>query len=151
MASSVCSGFLQKPADMYCKLHVRPGARIHKMETKIDNLAEKISKLTLLMKKRHDAPSSQVQEKAKETFGPTEGTCFYCRRPGYGAGRCPDKRNRDKRCLKCGKWSHGKETCGSMSKVGKAAKAAGKANQGHIAVICSNVTAESTDTDSTEN
>lgn len=80
---------------MDCKLLVRPDVRVHNMETKIDTLSEQRSNMTPLMKKRHKTPSSHVQERATETFGPTERIFSYCRRPGHGVGRCPDNPNRD--------------------------------------------------------
>lgn len=116
----------------------------------IDILAEQHSILTLFIKNRHKVPASHVQDKATMILGPTEKICFYCRKRGYGAGRCPENPKRDKLCPKCGKSGHGEETSWSKSKFCKAAKLDGKKSQGHVAILGTITTTELTKTDSSE-
>lgn len=74
----VSSWFLHVQVNMDCDLLIGTNALVRNMENKIYTLVEHLSNLTKSLKMRHKASSYHVQEKATETIGPIEKTCFCC-------------------------------------------------------------------------
>lgn len=100
------------------KLMVRPDARIANMESKVDNLADQLADLTLLMKKarKNEAGSSASHAAGADIGKGKDRICSFCDTPGHGANRCPNNPNRGVKCPRCGKMGHNESTCWSKKK-----------------------------------
>ena len=78
------------------------------IESKVDELADQLKDLTLMIKGMRKA------EKTVE-FKQDERVCSYCRKLGHTANRCELNPHRNTRCSNCNKIGHSAETCWSAN------------------------------------
>ena len=79
------------------------------MESKVDELADQLKDLTLIIKGMRKA------EKTVE-FKQDDRVCSYCRKPGHTANQCESNPHRNTRCSNCNKFGHSAATCWSAKR-----------------------------------
>ena len=76
------------------------------MESKVDELADQLKELTLMVKNIRTPDKPAVTESK-----PEDRTCSYCRKPGHTANRCEANPYKTTRCNNCGKLGHPARNC----------------------------------------
>ncbi|PXF41001.1 hypothetical protein BWQ96_09296 [Gracilariopsis chorda] len=87
----------------------RPEQTVKSLESKVDDLTDKLARFTLLVQKKQSDQSVDGNVRL----------CSFCQKLGHGAIRCPANPHRDSRCGRCHKLGHSEATCWSRSRIEK--------------------------------
>lgn len=94
-------------------MKIRPDSRVNSGKAKVENLAEKLVELSLIVMK-------STEKKNKNFSAETEKICSYCNESGHYAISCPTNTHPNTCCTDCEKNGHDVNTCCSKKNTEEA-------------------------------